>query len=85
MDDQFISDVYAEFASQSSLEALHRGLKDEKTMFESLDEVDLAILEKYGNRKRNSRWSKPTKMRTNSPVSILDIDDCMEAVRSDIP
>lgn len=79
MDDEFISDVYREFSSQSALEALNRGLKDESTMVGLLDNWSRRMFEENRIRResksksiqRTTRW--PTMPETFATVDIMPI------------
>lgn len=67
--------MYAEFASQSSLEALHRGLKDQRVMLELLDEKDRLLTHIPGN-PENNVWSNqgPRSRRRNITRTITGAD-----------
>lgn len=69
IDDQWICDVYSEFTSPSSLNALNMGLKDEKRMLAILDPEDREKRESL-KPKRKSLLELP-KTRCSS-IEILD-------------
>ncbi len=74
MDDQFICDVYAEFSSRSSLEALHRGLKDEKTMRALLDDNERLFLVNHESAKKNALKLQPAMRiaRTTEKLTVAE-------------
>lgn len=79
MDEEFIADVYKEMAGQSSLQALNRGLKDQKVMLELLDEADRIKWEQQKGSK-NSVLEVP--MRRRSVTETLNGSDLLQVRRT---
>ncbi len=64
-DPDFLADVYKEVTAQSSLEALNRGLKDQKNMLDLLDENDRSHREEqWGRKVGNSVLDAPLRRRS---------------------
>ena len=80
-DDQFISEVYAEFSSQSSLEAFHRGLKDQTAMLELLDETDRLLIKKLGSPEKNVLSKQGPRARRRSSARMITGVESMNARR----
>jgi hypothetical protein len=74
VDDQFISDVYVEFSSQSSLEALSRGKKDEKVMLALLDDNDRLLREHHQNSTKATRINDPPLLRRRTMDMLTGAD-----------
>ena len=79
MDDELISDVYREMTGQSSLQALNRGLKDQKSMLELLDEPDRL---KWEQQKGSKSYVMEVPMRRRSVTETLNPTDALPVRRN---
>jgi len=80
-DPEFLSEVYKEMSGQSSLEALNRGLKDQKVMLELLDDEERMKWEQQKTpTKGNSVLEVPTRRR--SVTEKLNGADMLQARRT---
>ena len=79
MDDELISDVYREMTGQSSLQALNRGLKDQKSMLELLDEPDRL---KWEQQKGSKSYVMEVPMRRRSVTETLNPTDALQVRRN---
>ena len=79
-DDDFIADVYKELSCASSLEALNRGLKDQKVMLENLDPIvraerDQKIQSRLTVVSKDSPLIKPVRRATNVSENLISATD----------
>lgn len=80
-DPEFLADVYKEMSSQSSLEALNRGLKDQKAMLDLLGDEDRMKWEQQkGPSKGNSVLELP--LRRRSVTETLNGADMLQVRRT---
>lgn len=80
-DPEFLANVYREVTGQSSLEALNRGLKDQKIMLDLLDDNDrLKWEEQKGSKKGSSVLEAP--LRRKSITDTLKRHDLLQHRRT---
>lgn len=78
-DDELIADVYKEMAAQSCIEALNRGLKDQKAMLELLDEGDRLKWKQQKGSKNSSLEIPPRRLSITEEPSGVDVLEAVPA------